>query len=102
MSFLLGFLLLALAVLAALIGCAWLALSQSRHWRTVIGVGKAHAVTRPVGWGLIGLSLIFCAARDGASFAALLWPLLLAGAAFTVAMTLAYNPRTLSIIAIAQ
>ncbi|MEM6898552.1 MAG: DUF3325 domain-containing protein [Pseudomonadota bacterium] len=102
MSFWFAALLLGSAALAAVLGCSWLSLSQPRHWRTVIGVGKAHPLTRPLGWGLIGLSWIFCMARDGASFAALLWPLLIAGAALIVAMTLAYRPRVLSSIAIAE
>ena len=95
MSLVLSILLLAVAAICAFIGCACLALSQPRNWRTVMGKGQAHQATRPTGWGLVGLSLIFCVARDGGSFAALLWPLLLAGAAFLVAMVLTYRSRWL-------
>ena len=95
MSLAVSVLLLALAALSAFLGCSYLALSQPRNWRTVMGEGAAHKAARPIGWGLIILSLILCIARDGGSFAALLWPLLLAGAAFLVAMLLAYQPSTL-------
>ena len=95
MSFVVGVLLLALAAICALIGCACLALSQNRNWRTVMGKGQASGFTRPLGWTLIGVSLVLCIIRDGGSFAALLWPLLLAAAGFAVAMLLAYAPSGL-------
>ena len=76
-------------------GSALLALSQPRNWRTVAGQGAARPATRPLGWVFVGLALVVCVIRDGGGFAALQWPLLLAGAAFTVAMVLAYRPSVL-------
>ena len=99
MSLVDGILLLTLAAICALGGCAFLALSQGRNWRTVMGKGQASGLTRPLGWTLIGVSLVPCIIRDGASFAALLWPLLLAAASVTVALLLAYAPSGLKPIA---
>lgn len=99
MSFAGGLVWLGLAALSALIGCALLALRQQRNWRIVVGEGAARNGTAASGWSLIGLSFAFCVIRDGGSFAALLWPLLLAGAAFAVAMLLAYRARWLKPLA---
>ena len=85
-------LLLVAAGTLSLAGCALLALSQTRNWRTVIGQGAPPPVMRRLGWICVGLALVVCVIRDGGSFAALLWPLLLAGGAFAVAMMLAYRP----------
>ncbi|MEM0985100.1 MAG: DUF3325 domain-containing protein [Pseudomonadota bacterium] len=87
-----------LAALTAIIGCALLALSQSRNWREVIG-GKPPELTprlaKWTGWIFIFASLVFCVLRDGGSFAAILWPLLFAVGALSVAMLLAYRPSCL-------
>lgn len=94
MSLLVGTLLFALAVLSALLGCAFLALSQNRNWRDIVSCKPSERMTRlarMAGCTFVFASLVFCVIRDGASFAALLWPLLFATAAFTIAMTLAYQ-----------
>ncbi|MEM8774673.1 MAG: DUF3325 domain-containing protein [Pseudomonadota bacterium] len=88
-------LLLVLASLSALLGCAFLALSQHRHWRTVMGKGAPHRAVRPAGWALLAISLAICISRDGSSFAVILWPLLLSAAAILVVMIIAYWPKTL-------
>ena len=98
MSFWISAFWLCLASFCALIGCSLLALSQNRHWRAVVG-GKPPAQTasaaRGRGWILVFITLLFCVLRDGESFAAVLWPLLLAAAAFLVSMALAYSPGLL-------
>jgi hypothetical protein len=81
------------AVLAAMAGCACLALSQERHWKAVIGTApQARRPFRVAGWALLGLSLACCILFDGASFAALLWPLLVMLAALATAAVLTWRP----------
>lgn len=87
---------LVLAFLICFSGCALLALSQARNWRAVVNNRKAKPPRiAKWGWTLIALGLIPCVARDGASFAALLWPLVFAASAMSVAMVLAYRPTIL-------
>ncbi|MEM8776635.1 MAG: DUF3325 domain-containing protein [Pseudomonadota bacterium] len=86
-----------LAAITALMACAFLALSQPRHWRAITGANHAPKSLRLAGWGSAALSLVFCILRDGGSFAALLWPLLLASGALTIAMALTYRPAWLKI-----
>ena len=92
---------LVFASLFAFLGCALLAISQDRNWRTVMG-GSPRPTTAQIarwtGWVFVFSALVACVMRDGGSFAALLWPLLLALAAFAVAMILAYEPRLLKFI----
>ncbi len=84
------------AALAALLGCAALALSQARHWKAVNAVAAPPPrALRLAGWALITASLACCIACDGASFAALLWPLLVGGAALVVAAALTWRPAFL-------
>lgn len=83
------------AIGAALLGCAYLALSQDKHRRSVLARGaKPPAVStmRLFGWVLVMASLMLCVAGDGAGFAALLWPLIVGGAAVVIAIVLAYRP----------
>ena len=80
---------------ASLAGCFALAMSQPRNRRRVYGHGrKVHPprLLRPAGWALILVSLPLSAARDGLSFAAVTWPLIVAAAAFSAAMWLAFYP----------
>ncbi len=84
------------AALAALLGCAALALSQERHWKAVaMRASPPPRAVRPLGWALVTASLACCIACDGASFAALLWPLLVGGAALGVAAALTWRPALL-------
>lgn len=97
--------LLALASLSSLFGMAALALSQERNWRNVCNGAKPSeteiGISRWCGSLLLMLALVFCVVRDGASFAALIWPLLLAAGAFVTAMSLAYKSDLLSPLAAA-
>jgi len=89
-------------VLLAFAGLALLALSQKKHAEVVLGRRVARTNSRiavPVGGALVLASLIPCVLRDGVSFAALLWPLLVAGASAAVALTLSYKPKLLKPLA---
>ena len=87
---------LVFAGLTAFTGCGMLALSQDRHWSRAFGA-PAQTTTKSYlkwgGWALVVASLVFCTLRDGGSFAALLWPMLIALGAISVAMVLAYLPK---------
>lgn len=94
---LLNTLYLGLATLLSLFGFALLALSQRRH-RWALAGAQAHLkypvkYVRAAGWVSICLALIPCVLRDGGSFAAVLWPLILGACAFAIAMALTYRPR---------
>ncbi|MEM1149198.1 MAG: DUF3325 domain-containing protein [Pseudomonadota bacterium] len=95
MSLVVSLSLLAFASILCLMGMVGLALSQDRNWRSV-GAGGAPAIwLRPTGWALIVASLVPSIFRDGPSFTGLIGPMLIAGAAFTVGMLLAYRPKWL-------
>lgn len=84
------------AVLAAMAGCACFALSQERHWKAVAGTAPhARRPLRIAGWALLTASLACCILCDGASFAALLWPLLVMLAALSTAAVLTWRPGLL-------
>lgn len=90
---------LVLAGLSAWLGCAWLALGQKKNWRTVTGGNTPPRACVGLGWMFVLATLISCVMRDGVSFAAILWPLIFATAAFLVAMTLAYRTQWLKPLA---
>lgn len=89
-------LLVILIMLSATLGCACLALAQSKPWRAVYGKGAPErrngAVFLYAGYGLLGLSFLFSIVRDALEMAALLWPLALAAGAGGVTLILAYAP----------
>lgn len=88
--------LMILALVSACAGCALLGLSQARHWQAVTASPSPPPRTlRRVGWGLLLASLMFCILRDGASFAALLWPLLIMAGALIAALLLTWWPAAL-------
>ena len=100
MSPFLTFGLLLLAYALSTLGCALLAFSQTRHWRAIVEDRKAAAPrTAKAGWALVLAALVPCVARDGGSFAALLWPLVFAASAMNVARVLTYKPRWLRSLA---
>jgi len=88
---------------AAYAGFALLALSQSRHWRAVVGDAALPRsrvlVLRMIGGVLIALSLLLALTRDGPSFGSLLWATAISLAALAVAFTLAWRPRWLRLFA---
>ena len=87
-----------LAFCASWIGCICLALSQTRHWRNTAASAAAPPWLRPLGFAAILFALFACFARDGASFAALVWPLVFAVTAFLTAMLLAFRPHWLRLL----
>lgn len=92
--------LMILALVSSFGGCALLALSQARHWRTVTqSVAAPPRVLRKGGWGLLLASLVICIVRDGLSFAALLWPMLATAGALGVAALLTWRPQALAMLA---
>ena len=102
MSAIVAIALLVLAFTLCLLGCVLLALSQPHHWRAVLNDRKADPPKVAwLGWLLVVAALIPCILRDGGSFAALLWPLILAVCAFSTAMTLTYRPSWLGIVSAA-
>ncbi|MEM1381812.1 MAG: DUF3325 domain-containing protein [Pseudomonadota bacterium] len=90
-------------LIAGLLGVGsttFLALSQDRHWKALAPKGtKPRPVLRRIGWSLAAATLVVCVLRDGGSFAALIWPMVMAAASFTVAMGLAYYPAPLKYLA---
>ena len=87
---------LAAAAALAVLGFAWLALAMDTHWEQV---HAQHAVPRAVqrllrtfGSAALLVSLGLCLMTDHASMAALVWIMLLAGAAVLIAMLLAWRP----------
>jgi hypothetical protein len=92
--------LLAAAVLS-FAGMAWLALAMDVHWGQVMHrpAGEARAARRglrALGAAALLASLLACLIADHPSMAALVWIMLLAGAAAAVAMVLAYRPGLLA------
>ncbi|MEM9879121.1 MAG: DUF3325 domain-containing protein [Pseudomonadota bacterium] len=90
------------AFLCGLLGCSSIAISQLRHWRALFGPRAAPGrvfLARCAGWSLIAASLALCLVRDGASFGALLWPLVIGVSALCVALLLAYSPNVLKPLA---
>lgn len=92
-------LVLAAAYTLDFVGLCLLALSQARHWRQV-GAGVApHRRLRAVGTLLLAFGMVLVVMRDGASIAVLIQFMLLAAAALSVTLVLAFKPRLLKILA---
>jgi len=90
--------LLLIAAVLTLLACASLALGLPRNWKLVTGEPLAEpvqAIVRRTGWAVLFLALLICVVGDGGGFAALIWPLLFALAAFVTAMALSFRPGAL-------
>lgn len=101
-----GFLLLG-AFLATLIGMGWLALAMNAHWKQVRNASLSAntvIVLRSLGCSALFVSLLLCLSVDHASMASLVWVMLLATAAMSIAFILSWRPRLLAplIIWVAQ
>lgn len=93
-----GLLLLA-AFLTTLIGMGWLALAMNAHWRQVRqGLPSANTIRalRILGGAALFVSLVLCLSVDHASMASLVWIMLLATAAMSIAFLLTWRPRVLA------
>lgn len=91
---------LVIAALLCVVGMAWLALAMAVHWRQVMHGSAGDAtgprwVLRVMGSTALLLSLLACLRADRPSMAALVWVMLLAGAAVAVAAILAWRARLL-------
>ncbi|MBB1335607.1 DUF3325 domain-containing protein [Pseudoalteromonas sp. SR44-5] len=86
----------------AYVGFSCWAISQTQHWRTVIGGPFPNQGTvraqRFIGIFMVALSLILAVFNDGFSFGALVWVLILSLAATLVAFSLVWCPRLLGYI----
>lgn len=97
-----AFYLSAAAVLSVL-GMAWLALSMDVHWAQVKQIPLAESqpprmVLKVLGYLALLVSLVVCMVADRSSIAALVWIMLMVGAAVAVAFALANRPALLKLI----
>ncbi len=90
------------ALLASLIGAAWLALAMDVHWRQAMGSAtlKPGIRRRLRAGGIVGLlaSAVLCFLADRPSMAILVWVMLLSGNVLIIAMALAWKPSLLRIV----
>lgn len=91
---------LSLAYVTCVAGFGWLALAMETHWQqvraTVAPPDGPARVLRVLGALALAVGLGVCLHADRASMAALVWVMLLAAAALTVAFTLSWCPRLLA------
>ena len=90
---------LAAAFIGSTCGMALLALAMKVHWQQVRGdeaqPPRVSLALRWLGAGALCLSLWACLATDHVSMASLVWVMLLAASALTVAFILNWQPRWL-------
>lgn len=89
------------AVLTAILSMGWLALSYESHWQQVFPKsaskpGLKHL--KAAGWAGLLVSAVCSLAADHPSMAVLVWVMLLALAAMTIAMILSRRPTLLRMI----
>jgi len=92
-------LLLTAALVSTVLGMGWLALAMDVHWKQVRAASvrsqRTVNVLRTLGAvSLIG-SLALCLLADTATMAVLVWMMLLAVGAITIALVLSRQPRLL-------
>lgn len=95
-----GFLLLG-AFVATLAGLGWLALAMNAHWKQVrngLPSARIALLLRSLGGLALFVSLVLCLKVDHPSMASLVWVMLLAVAAVSIAFTLSLRPRWLGIL----
>lgn len=96
-------LLLTAAAVLCVSGMAWLALAMDVHWKQVNKNPQSTQtvkVLRILGYAALFVSLVCCLAVDHATMASLVWIMLLAGSALSVALTLSWRPRLLRLFAL--
>jgi hypothetical protein len=91
-----------LALLLAVLGCAWLALALPNHWRQV-HEGVQQTALRQIALRsgaslMLGLSLVCSLAGDSPAMAILLWLMLLGVATLIVALTLSWRAQWLALL----
>ena len=90
------------AFVVTLAGFGWLALAMNAHWKQVYkGVPPVRTVhfLRGLGSAALFISLVLCLSVDHASMASLVWIMLLAVSAASIAFTLTLRPHWLRILA---
>ena len=97
-----NFLLLA-AIILCVTGMAWLALAMDVHWKQVNSGALSTSTVRRLrilGYAALFCSLVCCLVVDHPTMASLVWIMLLAGSALTIAFTLSYRPNFLRIFTV--
>jgi uncharacterized membrane protein YfcA len=92
---------LAIAVVFSVLGMGWMALANPVHWQQVFPGQKKQPDTRwlrSFGWIALVMSAVSCLLADHPSMAVLVWVMLLALAAISVAMMLGYRPAWLRVL----
>ena len=92
-------LLVAMALVAAGLGMGWLALAMDVHWNQVRASSRSPrtvVILRVLGATSLVASLVLCLMADTASMAVLVWMMLLAIAAASIAFVLSSQPRLLA------
>lgn len=95
-------LLLLAAIILCVSGMAWLALAMDVHWKQVNSKSiptQAVRQLRILGYSALFCSLVCCLVVDHATMASLVWIMLLAGSALTIAFTLSWRPHWLRVFA---
>lgn len=95
---------LLLATWLSVTGMGWLALAMEVHWGQVMHrhAEDAKGIRRSLRWvgaASLLLALVVCFLADRPSMAVLVWVMLLAGGAVTIAMTLSWRPHWLALLA---
>lgn len=91
------------AVISTLVGMGWLALAYDTHWQQVFPKHTVQPLVqrlRVAGWTLLLVSAGCCLMADHPSMAVLVWIMLLAVAAMTIAMVLSRQPVLLRVISV--
>jgi hypothetical protein len=95
--------LLALEIVAGIVGIAWFALAKLPHWRQVTGERSLSDQTRRnlriAGAFALAAALALSLLADHVTMSFLTWFMTLAAASLVVAFTLAWRPRTLAVFA---
>ena len=82
----------------AFTGFCLLALAMPRHRDQMLGKGvpgRRQPYARPLGWLLLGLSLVTCAIDHGWSMGSVWWLGVVTAAAAPIVLALTYRPRML-------
>jgi uncharacterized membrane protein len=93
-------LLLVLALVCTEIGMGWLAVAMDAHWKQVRTTSprsqRSVIALRVLGSVSLFASLVLCLLADTATMAVLVWMMLLAVSAPTIAFVLSTQPRVLA------
>jgi hypothetical protein len=91
--------LLVAALVCTVVGMGWLALAMDVHWNQVRATRRAPRTAialRVLGTAALAASLVLCLLADTATMAVLVWMMLLAIAAASIAFMLSSQPKLLA------